>query len=124
MLDRQIDELKKHYKEVFLIRNERQLKIFNFKDGKGFEPDFLLYLIKENGEKITYQLFIEPKGKHLQAYEPWKEEFLKELKERFKDKLLTFNERDRYRIIGIPFYNNADENEFKKSLFEAVGISK
>lgn len=124
MLDSIIDELKKHYKEVFLIRNERQLKIHNFKDGQAFEPDFLLYLIKENGDKITYQLFIEPKGKHLQAYEPWKEEFLIEIQRRFKDKLLTFSNRDNYKIIGVPFYDLADENEFKESLFEAIGISE
>jgi len=123
MLDRQIDELKNHYKDVFLIRNERQLKIHNFKDGRAFEPDFLLYLIKDNGDNITYQLFIEPKGKYLQTYEPWKNDFLKELKEKFRDKLLTFNERDQYKIIGIPFYNYEDENEFKKSLFETIGIN-
>lgn len=122
MLDRCIDELKRNYKEVFLIRNERQLKIHNFKDGRAFEPDFLLYLIKDNGDNITYQLFIEPKGKYLQMYEPWKNDFLKELKEKFKDKMLTFNERDKYKIIGIPFYDYEDENEFKKSLFEAIGI--
>ncbi len=122
MLDRQIDELKKHYKEVFLIRNERQLKIFNFKDGQGFEPDFLLYLIKENGDEITYQLFIEPKGKYLKTTDKWKEDFLTEMKEKFKDKLLTFNKREKYKIIGVPFYNYEDENEFKKSLFEAIGI--
>jgi len=122
MLDRQIDELKKHYREVFLIRNERQFKIHNFRDGRAFEPDFLLYLIKENGDNITYQLFIEPKGKYIQEKDKWKEEFLKEIQERFRHKLLTFNERDQYKIIGIPFYNNEDENEFKKSLFEAIGI--
>ncbi|MBU1873059.1 type III deoxyribonuclease, partial [bacterium] len=123
MLDRYVDELKKYYNEVFLIRNERHMKIHNFKDGQAFEPDFLLYLLKDGGEELTYQLFIEPKGKHLQAYEPWKEEFLQELQEKFKDKLLTFNERDKYRIIGIPFYNYEDENEFKKSLFETIGIN-
>ena len=88
------------------------------------DGDLLKSEVIDKAWKIDRQLFIEPKGKYLQERDKWKEEFLKELKERFKDKLLTFNERDRYRIIGIPFYNNADENEFKKSLFEAVGISK
>lgn len=122
-LDRCIDELKKHYKEVFLLRNERKLKIHNFKDGKAFEPDFLLYLIKQNGDEVTYQLFIEPKAKFLQAHEPWKNEFLKEIQKKFKDEILTFSAHSKYKIIGIPFYNNEDDNEFKKNLFESLNIN-
>lgn len=122
-IDSIIDELRQHYKDVFLIRNERQLKIHNFQDGQAFEPDFLLYLIKKNGEELTYQLFIEPKGLYLQEKDRWKEEFLEEIRDKFKDKLISFNERNKYRIIGLPFYNNTDENKFKKNLFDAIGIS-
>jgi len=62
LIHRQVAELYKDFKEVYLVRNERQLKIYNFKDGATFEPDYLLFLTNKKGQNITYQLFIEPKG--------------------------------------------------------------
>lgn len=124
MLDRQIDSMKKQYDNIYLIRNERHFKIHNFSDGRAFEPDFVLFLREKNGELLTYQLFTEPKGKHLKnnINEKWKLDFLKEIKEEFKDKLLSFNTKEKYRIIGVPFYNNDEENAFKESLQEALSI--
>ncbi|GAG74959.1 unnamed protein product, partial [marine sediment metagenome] len=118
LIDRQIEELRKKFKEIYLVRNERQLKIFNFKDGQAFEPDYLLFLIKKNGKSITYQLFLEPKGKHLVEGEKWKSQFLEEIKERFKDKTWEFpklQRLERHKIIGVPFYTNEDENDFKEN---------
>ena len=120
LIDRQIEELRKNYKKIYLVRNERQLKIFNFKDGQAFEPDYLLFLVDKTGKEITYQLFLEPKGKHLVEYDKWKNEFLEEIKERFKDKILEFSKSRKYKIIGLPFYNQETENEFKEKLFESV----
>jgi type III restriction enzyme len=120
LIDRQIEELRKKYKKIYLVRNERQLKIFNFKDGQAFEPDYLLFLVDETGKEITYQLFLEPKGKHLAEYDKWKNEFLEEIKERFKDKILEFSKSREYKIIGLPFYNQETENEFKEKLFESI----
>lgn len=37
------DELKSNYSKVYLVRNERKLKIYSFEDGKRFEPDYLLF---------------------------------------------------------------------------------
>jgi type III restriction enzyme len=120
MLDRQINDLKKKYENIYLLRNERHFKIYNFSDGKAFEPDFVLFLKQKDGQILTYQLFIEPKGKFLKQDEKWKEEFLQEIKDKFRGKLLTFAEKDKYRITGVPFYNNEDENKFKESLYEAL----
>jgi len=79
-------------------------------------------LKQKDGEFLTYQLFIEPKGKHIKTSETekWKEKFLQEIKQEFKGKLLSFNSKDKYRITGVPFYNNQDENPFKESLCEAL----
>ena len=122
MLDRQINDLNKKHENIYLLRNERHFKIYNFSDGKAFEPDFVLFLKQKDGQLLTYQLFIEPKGKFLKQDEKWKEEFLKEIKDKFKGKLLTFAAKDKYkyRITGVPFYNNDDENKFKESLYEAL----
>jgi type III restriction enzyme len=120
LIDRQIEEFRKNYKKIYLVRNERQLKIFNFKDGQAFEPDYLLFLVDKTGKEITYQLFLEPKGKHLAEYDKWKNEFLEEIKERFKDKILEFSKSRKYKMIGLPFYNQETENEFKEKLFESI----
>ena len=123
LIDRQIKELRKKHKKIYLIRNEKQLKIYNFKDGQAFEPDYLLFLVDKNGKGITYQLFLEPKGKHLMEYDKWKSDFLEEIKEKFKSKILKFSKSRKYKIIGVPFYNSESENEFEEKLFKSVNFS-
>lgn len=121
LIDRQIDELRHNFKKIYLVRNERQLKIYNFKDGRSFEPDYLLFLVDKSGKGITYQLFLEPKGPQLAGSEKWKADFLEEIKEKFKDKVLEFSKSRKYKIIGLPFYNQETENEFKEKLFVSIG---
>ena len=101
------------YEDVYLIRNERVVRIYD-KFGRRFEPDFILFAKERNvKEPITYQIFIEPKGKHLIKNDEWKEDFLKELREEKQ----TFNiDSDKYLITGVPFYNYENENEFKEAL--------
>lgn len=113
MLARQIESRYKDiYEDIFLIRNEGHFSIYNFSDGRTFQPDFVLFLREKIGQRITYQLFIEPKGKHLAEHDQWKKDFLAEIKKEFGNKLLRLN----YRLIGIPFYNNEDENAFRETL--------
>ncbi len=121
LIDRQIDELRQNFKKIYLVRNERQLKIYNFKDGQAFEPDYLLFLVDKAGKEITYQLFLEPKGPQLAGSEKWKADFLEEIKEKFKDKVLEFSKSQKYKIIGLPFYHQETENEFKEKLFASIG---
>ncbi len=121
LIDRQIIELRQNFKKIYLIRNERQLKIYNFKNGHAFEPDYLLFLVDKAGKGITYQLFLEPKGPQLVGSEKWKSDFLEEIKERYKDKILEFSKSQKHKIIGIPFYNQETENEFKEKLFDSIG---
>lgn len=123
MLDRQMDALKKRYDGICLIRNERHFKIYNFSDGQAFEPDFVLFLCEKDGNMLTYQIFIEPKGKHLKEHDKWKQDFLKEITEKFEGKILEFKTQkktQRYRLVGVPFYNNEDENQFKHSLYDVI----
>ena len=118
-LDAQMDELKEKYDGIYLVRNERHFKIYNFDDGQGFEPDFVLFLREKNGNTLIRQIFIEPKGKYLQPHEKWKEDFLKQIKEKFAGEVLvlkTQSETHKYRPIGVPFYDNQDERQFMESL--------
>lgn len=104
-IDKKYGELATRYSEVFLIRNERHFKLYAFKDGRPLEPDFVLYLIgKEKKDTMHYQVFIEPKGKHLLEADKWKEEFLLSIKSNFKVKKL-FSNKD-YAMWGMPFFNS------------------
>ena len=119
MLDAQMDRLKEQYDGIYLVRNERHFEIYSFDDGQAFEPDFVLFLREKNGNMLTYQIFIEPKGKHLKEYDKWKADFLEQIKEKFSGKTLEFKTQSRtqtYRLIGVPFYNNEDETRFRESL--------
>lgn len=120
MLDRQMKSLLEKYEAVYLMRNEGNFKIYNFTDGQAFAPDFVLFLRHKKRKILTYQVFIEPKGRHLKECDKWKERFLKEIQEKFAERLLTLNAGTKYRLIGVPFYNNEDENEFKTALLEAL----
>lgn len=114
---RRFEHLKKKYSDIYLIRNERALKIFD-KAGRAFEPDFILFCKKKNGERLTYQVFIEPKGEFLQAGDAWKKALLKEMRE--EEKTIKID-GDKYLITGVPFYSKLDENVFKEALEEAIG---
>ncbi|CAG8816764.1 20108_t:CDS:2, partial [Racocetra persica] len=88
------DKLQEKYDQIYLVRNERFFKLYNFEDGKSFEPDYVLFLQqKKPSKKLYYQVFIEPKEEH-------KVEKLWEDKE--------------YKVWGLPFYNKMEENEFDR----------
>jgi type III restriction enzyme len=118
MLDKQMEQLREKYDGIYLVRNEGHFAIYNFSDGQAFQPDFVLFLREKSGTLLSYQMFIEPKGSYLKEHDRWKETFLKEIKEEFQEKVLKFESKS-YRLIGVPFYNNEDENRFKAS-FEAA----
>ncbi|GJM17087.1 MAG: type III restriction endonuclease subunit R [Thermodesulfobacteriota bacterium] len=113
-IDKVIEKLKEKYSEVYLLRNERHLKLFNFNDGQVFEPDFVLFLIKNDAiPALHYQVFIEPKGSQLIKQDEWKRNFLMRLKSEHKIDQLW--EDRNYIIWGMPFYNEAETKaEFEK----------
>ncbi|MFN4233718.1 MAG: DEAD/DEAH box helicase family protein [Bacteroidia bacterium] len=112
LFSRRFDSLKEKFENIYLIRNEREVKIFD-KLGRAFEPDFLLFCKQRNGEQMTFQVFIEPKGEHLKGLDKWKEDFLKEI--RTEQKTIKIH-TDTYLITAVPFYNYNNENEFKTTL--------
>ena len=119
MLDRQMKKLQAQYEQIYLIRNEGHFDIHNFADGQAFQPDFVLFLREKGSKLLIYQLFIEPKGKHLKEQDRWKEAFLKEIASKFRSKSLSFEDKQ-YRLIGVPFYNNEEENQFRTNLESAL----
>ena len=118
MFARRFESLEQKFNDIYIIRNEREIKIID-KLGRAFEPDFVLFCKQKEEKGFTYQVFIEPKGSHLIAHDKWKEDFLKQMRE--EEKTIKI-ESDNYLITGVPFYNYANENEFKKTLEGTLGI--
>ena len=114
--------LEKQWSDIYLLRNEKGVRIFNFSDGQAFEPDFLLFANDKKTGNISWQIFIEPKGSQFldsnntfkNSKEGWKEAFLNEITERSESKVLI--DDDKYRIIGLPFFNEKNT----KSQFESA----
>lgn len=116
-------ELESKWTDIYLLRNEKAVRIYNFSDGQAFEPDYLLFANDKKTGNVSWQIFIEPKGSQFldsnntfeNSKEGWKEKFLLEITARTEAKTLVDN--DRYRIIGLPFYNNnVTDNLVKEKL--------
>lgn len=115
LLERLMTKIQQEYEEIYLLRNEGHFAIYNFSDGQAFQPDFVLFLREKNGGLQVYQLFVEPKGEHLQEHDRWKEAFLKEITSMFDTRPLIIQDK-KYRLVGVRFYNVEDENFFRDSL--------
>lgn len=115
---RRFEGLKQKFKNIYLVRNEREIKIID-KLGRAFEPDFILFCKQKKEKELTYQVFIEPKGEHLMIYDDWKNDFLKELGS--KETIIKIH-TDNYVITAVPFYNSNNENDFKIKLESVLGM--
>ena len=115
------NNLEEKYDSFQLLRNEEVYKIFDFDTGRGFQPDFLLLLHgKEKETNAYYQVFIEPKGKHLAGddNDGWKEKFLEEISERYGLEHIVMEKESGYILVGLPFFNTEDaemKTKFEKS---------
>ncbi|WP_373712839.1 DEAD/DEAH box helicase family protein [Streptococcus sp.] len=107
-----IGDLEEKWTDIYLLRNEKAVRIYNFDNGKPFEPDFLMFANDKRTGNISWQIFIEPKGKQLIEYDRWKEEFLLQISER--DEARTLVDDDRYRIVGLPFFNEVVSKDLVK----------
>lgn len=110
--------LREIYDEFYLLRNEKAVKLYDFKTGRAFEPDFVLFLRKKGQNANTIlQLFVEPKGKQLLPQDDWKQDFLAQVKTHARLETL-FKGRD-YSVFGLPFFNEGGQtNTDFKDAFE------
>ena len=122
-----IGNLEKKYDQIHLLRNEEVYKIYDFKKGRGFMPDFILFLKSKNKDKLYYQVFIEPKGNEFigedntfqTGKEGWKETFLEEISNKYGFEKIIKAENPKYRLIGLPFFNEDHNSNFKEE-YETV----
>ena len=100
-----VDDLKKNYSRIYLVRNEREFHIYSFEDGERFEPDYVLFLQKDKADGFEQlQIFIEPKGTQLLEKDAWKERFLLQLKDEAVPVTVFVDDND-YKIWGFHFFN-------------------
>lgn len=110
------DKLKEKYDNVYLVRNEKKLKLFQFdNNGTGFEPDFVLFFKSDN---VNYQVYIEPKGNNLIGYDCEKEVFLKQITKLTQEGKINleynkgvYEENKSYKLFGLSFYNKEKEDK-------------
>lgn len=113
-------DLEEKWTDIYLLRNEKAVKIYSFEDGRAFEPDFLMFANDKKTGNVSWQIFIEPKGGQFldsdntfeNSKEGWKQKFLLQISER--DEARTLVDDARYRIIGLPFYNHTVSEELVK----------
>lgn len=116
------NSLKNKYDDIYLLRNENYFKLYDFKDGNTFEPDFVLFL-KEKGKNksIIFQAFIEPKGQQLVQKDEWKQNFLLEIEK--KSKIIEIFSNKEFRLLGMPFFNEESlKNNFDNIFTEKFKI--
>ena len=122
-LKHMMEELEEKWSDIYLLRNEKAVKIYSFQNGAAFEPDFLMFAKDKETGNVSWQIFIEPKGsqfadlnsKFVNGKEGWKQDFLLEITK--KDEARTLIDDDHYRIVGLPFFNEKlTKIEFKERL--------
>ncbi|WP_017547424.1 DEAD/DEAH box helicase family protein [Salinicoccus carnicancri] len=134
-ISERVEELKKEYEEVYLIRMDENMHRESAKNHKlmlhqfdyttyemnieGFQPDFILYL--KNAE-FFIQVFIEPKGPvHLER-EQWKEKLLNYINENEAEIIIDDNVEG-VKIKGLKFYTMNDGRGTIKQLGQ-ITLSK
>lgn len=120
-----LDDLRKIYSKLYLVRNEQQLSIYSFDGGNRFEPDFVLFLQRGDGKDFEQmQIFIEPKGENLLIQDKWKEDFLLKIKDKTNEAPSLLSENSHYKIWGFHFTNfNGKEDRkrvFKQDMKEII----
>jgi len=121
-IDGFIEKLRQKYSDIALLRNEKFFQVFDFDEGRPFEPDFIMILKKRNKAISIYQIFIEPKGDQFKdsqgrfenSKEGWKQKFLLAMEGKADTDLKL--EDKHFKLIGLPFYNEKLKKEFEEAL--------
>lgn len=124
-IDEFIEKLIRIYSDIALLRNQNYFKIYDFDEGRVVEPDFLMFLNKNNREISIYQIFIGAKGNQFKdsnglfenSKEGWKEKFLLAIEQKSEIDNTIYSYIDgKYKILGLPFFNEDLKKEFEEAL--------
>ena len=117
-----IVELEEKWTDIYLLRNEKAVRIYSFDKGQAFEPDFLMFANDNKTGNVSWQIFIESKGSQFldadktfeNSKEGWKQDFLRQISERSEARTLV--DDDRYHIVGLPFFNEEVSKDEVKTI--------
>ena len=120
-IDGFIEKLRQKYSDIALFRNEKFFQVFDFDEGRAFEPDFIMILKKRNRTISIYQIFVESKGDQFKdsqggfenSKEGWKQKFLLEMEKKSETDLKLQNKH--FKLIGLPFYNESLKQVFEEA---------
>lgn len=121
-IESRMNDLKKKYEDIYLLRNHKDLMIFDFKEGRATEPDFVLFMRRRgtDNEYDNLQIFIESKGEHLRKKDAWKEEFEKDI---HSEGIIHFHTpNQKFEIWGLPFYTESKSKEFEQALKDSFSV--
>lgn len=115
-----VDDFKKKYNNVYLIRNEETISkwaLHEFKNKytkhyEGYMPDFILVLDDGN---IMYQVYIESKGEQLLEKDAWKQDLLESIR---PENIKLMGENENIRLYGVKFYTHGDERSTEEELHD------
>ncbi len=124
-VDSFIEKLRQKYSDIALLRNEKFFQVFDFDEGRAFEPDFIMILKKRNKIISIYQIFVESKGDQFKdsqggfenSKEGWKQKFLLEMEEKatYQGDLVMEVENKHFKLMGLPFYNEKLKKDFEEA---------
>lgn len=118
------ERIEKHYEEFYLIRNDKAVTLYNFEDGRAFEPDFILCAKQHDQDtNLIYQVFIEPKGGQLIENDKWKQDFLLAIEKQAKTAVSKI-QNSTYLLRGLPFYNETqNRHDFVEAFDDCLKIT-
>tara|TARA_R100000935_G_scaffold58823_1_gene98288 strand:- start:4094 stop:6688 length:2595 start_codon:yes stop_codon:yes gene_type:complete len=98
------EQISATFEEFYVVRNEKAIKLIEFGGDRGVEPDYIL-IMRKRGEAaaLCRQVFIEPKGKHLENDEAWKATFLTSIAYDVDNAGTLAPEP--HEVRGLPFFN-------------------
>lgn len=115
-------KLAEKYDDIYLLRNEKDLKIYSLTSGNAYQPDYVLFLKKKNEDKKSdcVQIFIEPKGEHLRTTDKWKEDAMKEIRSNADIQFST--QGTNFNVWGMPFFTESKRQIFDTAMKESLEI--
>lgn len=115
-------KLAEKYHDIYLLRNEKDLKIYSFTSEDAYQPDYVLFLKRKNDDsKIDYiQIFIEPKGDHLRSTDKWKEDAMKQIRENADIRFSTQNTN--FNVWGMSFFTESKRFIFDTEMRQSLEI--
>lgn len=108
----EFEKYKDKHNDIYLVKNENQLKIYNSR-GKNYMPDYLLLSAPKSGNDFYVQAFIKI-SRNLSEHQQWHHEMISFI----NNNPMSVNIKP-YKIEAFSFHNNNEElKQFLSRIFK------